>query len=140
MATEAANAAYEAAMAPKPTWRDRLGTPEERAWMWKVCVTAAIAFSIGRYYYAWYRHGLEMEALRAKAEQLDADLTALNSARLDAMRSELRDRHRFSDAELAESMRVLRAVVDETDDVETAIDAHIIGDFETNKSNKSIRL
>lgn len=109
--------------------------------MWKVCAGAAIAFAIGRYYYTWYQHGLEMEVLRAKAEQLDADLTALNNARLEAMRNELRDRHRFSDAELAESMRVLRAVVDETGDVEQAIDAHIIAsDFETTKSNIGQRI
>jgi hypothetical protein len=107
------------------TWRDRFATQEERTRMWKILSSAAIAMAVGRYYYAWYTHGLELEALRDKAKELDAEKAALDAVRIGAVSEELA-KLRFSEAERAESLRVLRAVAVESADVERAIDAHIV--------------
>jgi hypothetical protein len=134
VATAAASAANNRQQ-QQSSWRDKFSSQEDRTRMWKILSTAAIAMAVGRYYYAWYKHGLEVDALREKAKELDVEKSRLDQARLEAVGVELR-RLRFSDAEQVEAMRVLRAVSVESTDVERAIDAYIVVETETKESTQ----
>jgi hypothetical protein len=104
------------------TWREKLGTPQQRATLVRYVLTAAIAAAVVRYYYTGYTHERDVAVQTQLADALDREQRALEEQRIAAVLAHLQ-RANFSDAELQLAARVLRRASDQLSDVERADDA-----------------
>ncbi len=104
------------------TWRQRLGTPAQRALLWRAAVAAAVSVAVLRYYYGGHTHAQRVAASAAALAALDAAQAEQDALRTALVVDELR-RRGWSSAELAEAERLLHSVGAQLRDVERVADA-----------------
>jgi hypothetical protein len=118
------------------TWREKLGTPQQRATLVRYVLSAAVATAVVRYYYTGYTHERDVAVQTQLVEALDREQLALEEQRIAAVLAHLQ-RANFSDAELQLATRVLRRASDQLSDVERADDAAFAERSEPTTTNTS---